>query len=267
MQRIDQSYCGQNPVQINACKGCSENFWAAKVRHQHLAEVGARAAVVTYPSRFAKELCEASGFAQGKGIVWENGVHLPGPDFFETQKIRRTKDRRLTFGYLGGPSHIKGWPLIRQAFSDLGRDDFKVHLGDGSLDGRWWANVDLSELQGEWQVHPRFAQSDMDGFYAQIDVLLFMSQWKETYGLAVREALARGIKVIQTNSGGTVEHDGVKDPPPIKIGAPATELQSALKDVFQGHWQGCKPVAVQSFEAQAETLDGLIQKVLSVGVA
>ena len=55
---------------------------------------------------------------------------------------------------------------------------------------------------------PRYSQDDLDGFFAEIDVLLFLSQWKETFGLTIREALARGIRVMQTDSGGTTEHSG-----------------------------------------------------------
>jgi len=58
----------------------------------------------------------------------------------------------------------------------------------------------------------------MDDFYAEIDVLLFLSQWKETFGLTIREALARGIRVIQTDSGGTTEWDGADRSDMLAIG-------------------------------------------------
>lgn len=262
MQRIDQRYCGQNPVRIEACKGCATDYSAAKVRHAHLAGIGAQAAVVTYPSHFARDLSEASGFAQGKGAVWENGVHLPSHGFFEAQTARRQADSRLAFGYLGGPSQIKGWPQIKQAFQDIGRDNFKVHVVEGSLDGSWWQGVNLDGLQGEWLVHPRFVQAQMDEFYAGIDVLLFMSQWKETYGLAIREALARGIRVIQTDSGGTVEHDGPKDTPRLAIGASSSQLKTVLEGVLGAHPHRQNPVAVQSFDAQAQAFERLMAQVL-----
>jgi glycosyltransferase involved in cell wall biosynthesis len=262
MQRIDQSYCAQGPVRIEACKGCAENYWAAKVRHAHLMAVGARAAAVTYPSKFAKELSETSGFAPGKGEVWENGVQMPGPDFFDLQKKRRANDGRLAFGFLGGPSHIKGWPLIQQAFGRIRRSDFIMRVVDGSLDGTWWRGVDLTGMRGDWQVQPRFSQVQLDHFYAQIDVLLFMSQWKETYGLAIREALVRGIRVIQTDSGGTVEHNGPMDRPHIPIGAPATVLHDVLQETLDHHPSYPLPVNVQSFDGQATELESLLNRVL-----
>ncbi|MEL7344445.1 MAG: glycosyltransferase, partial [Pseudomonadota bacterium] len=213
MIRPNGRYCGQSPVKTSACRGCVDDFDATRARNQMLASMSEAADLITYPSQFAKDLSEASGFGLGRGMVLENGIRPPSRAFFENQAARRAKDDRLVFGFVGGPSRIKGWPLIHQAFAGLGRSDFKGWLVEGSRDGSWWDTVDFSAMKGEWAVHPRFEQDSMDAFYARIDVLLFMSQWKETFGLTIREALSRGIKVIQTDSGGTTEHgatEGVK---------------------------------------------------------
>ena len=263
MIRIDESYCGQSPVQIENCKGCVGNFWSAKVRFAHLQEMGSRAAVVTYPSKFAKELSEASGFAPGLGKVWENGVNLPDPAFFDRQRRRRTSDGRITFGYLGGPAPIKGWPQIRQAFARLRRDDFRAYVVEGSFDESWWKPADIRGLPGDWSIAPRFSQQDMDDFYAGIDVLLFMSQWKETFGLAIREALARGITVIQTDSGGTVEHEACQRDKLIPIGAPVEVLRLRLEQVLTEGLKPQKPVTVTSFDDQARAFARISEQVLA----
>lgn len=262
MVRIDQSYCGQNPVQIEACKGCAENFWAAKLRFDHLQDIGSRAVCVTYPSVFAKDLSEASGFAQGKGVVWENGVHLPGSGFAQDVRTRRAKDERVVFGYLGGPAPIKGWPVIREAFAGLGRTDFRVRLVEGSLDGSWWRDHDFSTLPGDWRVMPRFDQRELDRFYNQIDVLLFPSQWKETYGLAIREALARGIRVIQTQSGGTEEHGAIDPEVLIPIGPFAELLRQRIVACLDQGQVSHPPVKVQSFAAQADAFHELVERII-----
>ena len=210
MIRPNGRYCGQSPVRTSACRGCVDDFAATRARNQMLKKLGEEADLITYPSEFAKTLSEASGFGVGQGAVLENGVRQPSAHFFEHQALRRAKDDRLVFGFVGGPSRIKGWPLLHRAFAGLGRDDFKGWLVEGSRDGSWWRSVDFSAMKGSWSVHPRFEQASIDDFYAKIDVLLFMSQWKETFGLTIREALSRGIQVIQTDSGGTTEH-GAKD--------------------------------------------------------
>lgn len=263
MIRIDNTYCGQNPIDINACATCVEDFDLARARSAHLKQSSALAQHVTYPSAFAKDLSEASGFAVGRGSVWENGVHLPGSDFVGMQAARRKADGRLVFGFVGGPSQIKGWPLIRRAFGNLSRDDFAVQVVDGSMDGSWWAGHTFEDLPGDWAVHPRFSQSRMDEFYAKIDVLLFMSQWKETFGLAIREALARGIKVIQTDSGGTTEHGATPADQLIPIAAPAEVLQAQLESVLAAHPTPQPAHAVTSFDDQAAAFDVLVTDVLA----
>ncbi len=262
MIRVDGRYCAQDPVKIENCKGCVENFWTAKVRFSHLQEIGQKAALVTYPSVFAKNLCEASGFAPGRGVVWENGVQLPEASFFAKQSARREKDKRITFGYVGGPTQIKGWPQIKQVFSSLNRDDFRGLVVEGSLDKSWWQERNLKGLAGEWSVFSRFSQAEMDDFYAEIDVLLFMSQWKETFGLAIREALARGIRVIQTNSGGTVEHGAIEPEKLIPIGASADVLHDQVAAILDQNKRVQKPHPVASFDDQARAFADLVDQVL-----
>lgn len=228
MVKIDNVYCGQSPVRIETCKGCVGDYAAAKRRIEVLFDAAEKADIVTYPSQFALDLCEASGLAPGKGVVWQNGVHPPASDFFKRQGSRRAKGGFHVFGFLGGPSQIKGWPLIRRAFAALDREDFEVHVVDGSRDGSWWSESMISGLPGTWRVVPRFEQTEMDSFYSKIDTLLFMSQWKETFGLAIREALLRGIRVVQTDSGGTVEHPAVDRDRLISIGAGPDQLAAQL---------------------------------------
>ncbi len=261
MIRMDEKYCGQSPVRIDQCKGCAENFWAAKVRFGHLQEMSAKAAMVTYPSTFAKNLSEASGFAPGRGVVWQNGVKLPDDDFFLKQSRRRLSDRRITFGYVGGPAAIKGWPTIKRAFAGMKPAPFRGLVVDGSLDRSWWQMRDLKGMPGDWSIYPRYSQETMDDFYAEIDVLLFMSQWKETFGLAIREALARGITVVQTDSGGTVEHEGVSREDLIPIGASPDVLRRRLGRIIEENQRKSVPLPVTSFDDQARAFAALVEKV------
>ena len=263
MIRPDGTYCGQSPVRIDACRGCASDISAARTRFDYLRMVGALADCVTYPSQFAHDLVSSSGFAPGRGAVLENGVRLPDPDFAAAQDARRDRDPRLTFGFVGGPSQIKGWPTIRAAFQMLQREDYRVLMVDGSPDGTWWNPAHTNGLKGEWDVYPRFEQEDMDAFYAQIDVLLFMSQWKETFGLAIREALARGIDVIQTDSGGTVEHGAAQKADPIPIGAPASALHERLIAALAQHPKVQPPTQVRGYAGQAAAFHQIVEDILA----
>lgn len=71
-----------------------------------------------------------------------------------------------------------------------------VKAGMISITGIYLANFVLSlpTLKILWMA-----------FFDDIDVLLFPSQWKESFGLTVREALAWNVWVIATDAGGVVE--------------------------------------------------------------
>ncbi|MDJ1008511.1 MAG: glycosyltransferase [Paracoccaceae bacterium] len=253
MMRPDGAWCGQSPVRIERCRGCVEDIGRAKARFSALGALADQADVVTYPSRYALDLCEASGLAPGRGVLWENGVRPPRDGFFERQAARRQADPRPVFGFVGGPSRIKGWPLVHDAFAGLGRDGVRGLVVEGSLDGSWWRGRSLARMAGEWRVHPRYGQNTIDEFFAEIDVLLFLSQWKETYGLAIREALARGIRVIQTDSGGSVEHAAADPARLIAIGEGPLRLRREIEAVLDSPaaHPDPLPVVTQSDQARA----------------
>lgn len=254
MIRMDGQYCTQNPIRIEDCRGCVEHMSRARTRWSVLQAAAGQVDLITYPSEFAQDLSERSGLLACDSMVWENGVRLPGDGFFEAQAERRAASPKLSFGFVGGPSQIKGWPIVRKAFQQIDRDDFDGLLVDGSLDGSWWKGVKLDALQGDWRIHPRFSQDEMDAFYAKVDVLLFMSQWKETFGLTIREALARGIRVIQTDSGGTVEHAATDPDRMLQIGDGPDRLVPELTRVLETPEDHPAPLHVTSFAEQATAM-------------
>lgn len=258
MIRPNQRYCGQYPVQIEACRGCVDHLPHARLRQEVLFAEAAQADVITFPSQFAHDLSTASGLSAPRLAVWENGVRLPGPAFFEAQAERRAGNDQLVFGHIGGPSQIKGWPVVKSTFETLERSDFAGLLVEATLDGNWWRGQDISKMKGDWSVHPRFDQNNMDAFYAKIDVLLFLSQWKETFGLAIREALARGIRVIQTDSGGTAEWNGADRSDMLQIGDGPKQLHAALKREFDRADQHPAPRPVASYADQAKAFLKLV---------
>ncbi|WP_158585662.1 glycosyltransferase [Pseudooceanicola sediminis] len=252
MIRQDGRYCGQSPVEVGACRSCVMDITQTRTRFLHLQDNAAEIDLMTYPSEFARALCDQSGIRPRDQVVWQNGVTLPQSDFADRQARRRAADPRLVFGYCGGPSDIKGWPLIERAFGGLKRSDFRVRLADGSVFGSWWKETDLAALPGDWSVHPRYSQSQMDDFWCEVDVLLFPSQWKETFGLTIREALARGVRVIQTDSGGTTEHLGPDRTRMLKIGDGHDRLREELMFALDRPDPYSSPLEIADFDAQAD---------------
>ena len=94
---------------------------------------------------------------------------------------------------------------MRRSDWELVLVDNTLNLGFSSVDAAAW------RVQGKLTIVPAYTQDEIDDFFAGIDVLLFPSQWKESFGLTVREALARDVWVIATGGGGPGEAitDGV----------------------------------------------------------
>ena len=254
MMRPNGQYCGQDPVDINACGSCVSNLDRARTRLGRLYNAATKVDLVTFPSRFAQDLTLSSGLSPRQSVVWENGVQGPGPGFFAAQAARRAADQRLVFGYVGGPSTVKGWPLLRDAFAGLGRDDFAGLLVDASLKGTWWEGQRIGRMRGDWRLHPRYDIESMDAFYAKIDVLLFPSQWKETFGLTVREAATRGIRVIQTDAGGASEWTGAPLAEMLQIGDGPDALRRHIRAALETPKAHPQPLAMPGFADQATTL-------------
>lgn len=243
-------YCGNEQINPDSCRTCVDNVSATRVRDLALRKILNDAHAITYPSAFTKNLYENSGILPQPGSVWQNGVRLPAPEFFAKQAARRENDPRLSFGFVGGPSQIKGWPVMRQAFAKMTRDDFVVNLVDASADRSWWSPKDFADLPGEWRIVSRYTQDGLDDFYSKIDVLLFLSQWKETFGLTIREAAARGLDIIQTEGGGTTEYDSVEDSVMVQIGDGADTVARAIEAVFLGKRRS-HPAIVHDYAKQA----------------
>ena len=55
------------------------------------------------------------------------------------------------------------------------------------------------------RILPLTRRQDMDGLYAHMDVLLFPSLTAESFGLPIREALARDVFVLSSDCGGPRE--------------------------------------------------------------
>lgn len=256
-------YCRRERINPDLCASCVDSISSNRARDRILRDVLNNASVITYPSRFARDLHERSGIDESRGIVWPNGVRLPNPTFFERQAERRLRDPRLSFGFVGGPSQIKGWPVIKEAFNKLDRNDFIVNVVDASADRSWWRQGDFSDLPGEWRISPRYTQERLDDFYVEIDALLFLSQWKETFGLALREAAARGLDIVQTEGGGTTEYDGFGNARVVQIGDGPEKVAIELNALLEGYRNG-RPGRVRGYSEQADDLIRIINNLVDL---
>jgi glycosyltransferase involved in cell wall biosynthesis len=206
MVRGDGQYCFQKRIDLRVCEACVPGARHLAGRMTLLRDALDGAALLLSPSEAHRALYLAQGIAPARIVVAANGVRKPAAP------PPRNPGRTLRFGYVGGEELVKGGHLVRQAFRTLRRTDWALtlvdatrNLGFASIDPADWA------MPGTVTIVPAYSQDTMDDFFAGIDVLLFPSQWQESFGLTVREALARDVWVIATAGGGPAEAitDGV----------------------------------------------------------
>jgi len=159
------------------------------------------AAALLAPSESHKRAYVRNGISPEKIIVNNNG-------FFPPKRPHRPRKigSPLRMGYVGGIAPAKGWGVLRAALDGLESSNWSCRIVDSS------SNLGLTSIRdsdfkssGEITVVPGYRTENIDDFFDEIDVLLFPSQWEESFGLTVREALARDVWVIATMPGGQSE--------------------------------------------------------------
>ncbi len=207
MVRGDNRYCFQTRIDLRVCQNCLPHAHHLGERMRIMMSVLDGAALLLSPSASHRKLYLANGLAPERVRVNRNGIRLPA-----TPRTPRRPGTPLRFGFVGGAEPIKGYHLLRRAFERLDRPDWELVLVDNTLN-LGFRSVDVStwQVEGTVTVIPAYTQDGLDAFFDRIDVLLFPSQWKESFGLSVREALARDVWVIATDGGGQSEEivDGV----------------------------------------------------------
>lgn len=197
------NYCFQKEIDFAQCKYCVDDNEKAMERKRYLDKALNKIDLFLFPSNFQKNLYAANGIDKEKCITNKNGIKLPN----ETLSIRKNPgDRTLRFGFVGGAGPIKGADLIANAFRNISYKNYELIIVDAAkIVGQTWKDEKFWDIPGKVTFIPPYSTENMDEFYNRIDVLLFPSQWKESFGLVVREALARNVWVISTESGGAIE--------------------------------------------------------------
>lgn len=227
----------------------------------------AQASRVLVPSGFSFDMYSAIGLANVE--IVPNGVEPP------RHKTTRFFGRDIVFGYLGGRSAIKGFPLVVEAFNHLKDDRVSLKIVDPSLalGMRSISESELSRLRGLKSVDilPAFSQHMIDDFYQGIDVLLFPTQAMESFGLSVREAMLRDVWVIAPDVAGlrSMVQDGVNGFT-IPFDNDWKHLLAAIQRTID-HFRRCEgqaidlsgTAAITSFHDQAQTVAAIYDAVLS----
>jgi len=197
-------YCHQTTIDTSFCRvHCnhrSDTFTLE--RTAYLKNILNDAAMLLAPSGFQKEMYQYNIEKKEKLAVNKNGITLA------SKAYQKKKNKITRLAYVGGNSNHKGYQFIKDEFENLALSNYELIIVD--LNRKLGHN---SMFESDWDIEGTLTISDgyentqegMDTFYSDIDVLLFPSQCKESFGLTVREAMARDVWVISTDAGGVVE--------------------------------------------------------------
>jgi glycosyltransferase involved in cell wall biosynthesis len=258
-------YCFQEKINLHVCQNCMPGARHLEDRMRLLRTVLDGAALLLSPSQAHRQLYLANGIAPEKIEVAPNGVRKPAPG-----RGPRKRAATMRFAYVGGEVEVKGFSVVKKAFEAIARPDWELllvdntqKLGFSSLHAEDWA------VAGTLRIVPAYTQDGLDAFFDDVDVLLFPSQWKESFGLTVREALARDVWVIATDGGGQAESivDGVNGTL-IPLDDRAEPLRRAVEKLLDNprlldgfHNPPC--VTLLDHDAQAKALHATLTKVVA----
>ncbi|WP_181872360.1 glycosyltransferase [Phyllobacterium bourgognense] len=248
-------YCFQTRIDPDLCALCVLDKSFNKQRTAIVLRGLFQADGLISPSRFFKQLHLYNGLRDEQIFVNKNGIKLPSAEY------KRIPSKPIRFGYVGGSTPIKGYELVRQAFSALPECGIELVLVDNTLN-HGYSSINADGMNAKNPVHivPAYTQDTIDEFFSGIDVLLFPSQWKESFGLTVREALIRDVWVIATDAGGAVE-DVVpgENGDVIPISNDSAYLRKAMEKVIENgnslkNYSNPYKDRIRTFDEQADEL-------------
>ena len=265
MVRADNRYCHQTRIDLRVCQNCVPHARHLDLRMRIMKGALEGASLLLSPSESHRQLYLANGFDPDRIRVNRNGIRLP-----QRPHKPREPGARLRFGFVAGAEAIKGFGLIRKAFEELRSADWELVLVDNTLN-LGFRSIDVTrwKVRGTVTVVPAYTQDGLDAFFDRLDVLLFPSQWKESFGLSVREALARDVWVIATEEGGQAEEirDGVNGRL-IPMDGSEDGLVAAINELLSApdrldHHRNPHAGGIASYDGQAAELLPLLRSVVN----
>ncbi len=178
-------------------------------RRRYLATTLRLADRVLTPSRFLADAAIANGVEPARVTVSANGVTRVGATPRPPGPVR--------FGYFGGPDHrLKGLATLLAAAdrARCGGFELVLHVDDAATRLGWphafhdrvGQTVAIPvTIADRVRVRGAFAPAALAAALAGLDCLVVPSLMRESYSLVTREALAAGVPVIASDSGGPAE--------------------------------------------------------------
>jgi len=162
----------------------------------------------------------------------------------------------VRFGYVGSISPHKGVHLAVEAMRGIEPSDATLHIwGDAS------ALPDYSARLGH-PVEGRFREEEKEQVFDAIDVLLVPSIGLESFGLAPREAMARGLPVVASEGGALSEMPCGEFFPPGDVAALRAIVQRIVGEPSIVDRWAAELSAPKSADEHAEEIEQVYRSVL-----
>ena len=143
------------------------------------------------------------GINRDKIVVIPNGVDLRR---FSGRDDKLVLDGDPTILYLGDLSRIKGVDVLIQAIAKLRSilPNMKLHLVGSGYMNDFQLLAKKKGIEGYVVFHGWAADSMVPRYYKSADICVFPSRY-EPFGIVILEAMASGIPIIASNTGGIRE--------------------------------------------------------------
>lgn len=155
------------------------------------------------PSHYLFNTYLIAGFDYKKmNIIW-NGIDF---DRFNAIK-KKSYDRILRFSFFGYFGRHKGVSTLLDALPKLNNQKyFQINLiGDGEEKSSYQEQLIKNGFTNFVKFFGKLDNSQIHKAYAETDVLILPSIWRENQPVSITEAMAAGIPVIASNIGGIPE--------------------------------------------------------------
>lgn len=198
MIKADGKFCNQYKIDKNQCIKCINSTSEYLYRSNTLLSSLNKADLLLAPSQYFTDLYQVN--LNRTVLCNKNGIKQPN------KVLPKFKDNIIRFGYVGGRTNIKGIHLILEAFKKYKFENAELVVVDNllNLGQKSYPESDFDGIP-HYEILPAYTQDNIDDFFNSIDVLLFPTQCKESFGLTVREAIMRNVWVISTDCGGAIE--------------------------------------------------------------
>ena len=200
-------YCGDQVSSCSMCKNRCDIQNSDFFSKRHIAQLALENAERVYtPSHYFSDLIQRN-FPTVEIHTNKNGIIQNKKDESAPEGSSWKDCSKIVLGYFGGRDIIKGYFFLKKCLESFGRDadNFKIVFIDTAKRNGSDGIIKNDTWPVETEIDGYTPHDKMYTIYRKIDVLLFPSEWKESFGLMVREAIYNDVFVVCSDCGGPRE--------------------------------------------------------------